>query len=870
MLTFRCARQTRRAFLSPPSPPPLLLFSTAATTTNANPISSSTSSDMLQHDAVHYFREWFMTRKRPLFDHIFEILRTRDDFSLDSALSPFNLHLTETLVLDVLNYEKNDVLSCLKFFDWAGRQSGFHHTRATFNAIFRILSKAKLMPLMLDFLQNFRKQRYVHKVTYHGILVVGYAISGKCELALQVFGKMRFSGTDLDGFAYHVLLNSLVEQGYFDVVETFGKEIRIRGFMNDVTHSIMMKSFVKQNELEEGELYLRSLISGDNMAAQSSGPAVATFVAGLCKDNQFERAALLVEELRRTGVVPMEPAYAVWIRELVNAGKLDGALEFLKDKRAVEGYIPDVFRFNTLICRLLRENRFEEMFDLLVEMKEKEILPDDVTMNAILCLLCKVGRMDIAMELYDSRAEFGLSVNCMAYNYLINTLLGDVSVDEAYRVLRNSIEQGFFPGEKTFLIIADALCREGKNDKMKELVYFTLHRNIMPSNLTYDKLISVLCNASRVDEGYWVHNLLNRLNKASRKSTYMNLVSGFSKSSRAEISARLLIEMQEKGYTPSRKLVREVICCICKMDNPEKLFFRLLEMQLDIPRLSTYLIYNYFIDGAGHAMKPELARQVHEMMKRSGLQPNWNSDISLLQSYLKSGNIAHAIHLFHDISKRRRKRKLWHTMIVGLCKANKPKLAVQVLEVMKSNRLTPSIECYEELIKLHCDLRQYHIALDLVNDMTQIGRPVSSFIGNVFLLHALRGRQLYYAWDTYSNYAKNLTPSSWMLGHLIGVFSGCVEEDCDDEYVEKLIQQCFHIDVYTNNMLLRRSSMNGMDHACKYFDRLCAKGYEPNRWSYDIIVHGLAKDGRNAEAKAWMSDMLRKGFNLTEATHRIV
>ncbi|KAL8036027.1 hypothetical protein ABFX02_12G132800 [Erythranthe guttata] len=711
------------------------------------------------------------------------------------------------------------------------------------------------------------KQRYVHKVRYYNILVIGYAVAGKPETALQLFGRMRFVGVDLDAFAYHVLMNSLVEQGYYDVVETLAKEIRVRGFQNEVTHSIMIKSFCKQNELEKGAEYLHSLVQDDG--EQLSGIAVGTYVDALCKDNQFERAALLVEEFRKMGLVSMEHAYGMWIRDLVKAGKLDGALEFLKDKQAIEGYVPDVFRYNMLICRLLRENRFEEVYDMLEDMKEKEVLPDDVTMNAILCFLCKAGRMDIAMDLYDSSKEFGLSVNCMAYNYLINTLLGDVSVDEAYRVLRNSIEQGYLPGQKTISFITDVLCREGKLDKLKELVLFTLDHNVMPNDLAYDKFISALCRARKVEEGYMVHGLLNTLNKSARKSTYMDLISGFSKSSRGDIAGRLLIEMQEKGYSPSRRLVREVIGCLCKTDNPENQFFRLLEMQLSRYRMSASVIYNFFIDGAGHARKPELARQVYEMMKRSGIKPDLRSDILVLRSYLNGNRTAQALNLFRDLSMTSSKKKLWHTMIIGLCKAKKAVYASQVMDNMKAHNLIPSIECYEELIKLYCDLGQYYKAIDIVNDMTQIGRPISSFVGNVFLLHALKSRKLYNDWS-YLSHDQNLTPACWMLGHVIGVFSGSIEGYHEDEELEKLIQQCFRIDIYTNNMLLRRLSNLGIDRACKFYDRLREKGYEPNRWTYDIIVHGLAKDGRTAEARVWVEEMFRKGFGLTEVTQKII
>ncbi|GER26162.1 pentatricopeptide repeat-containing protein [Striga asiatica] len=143
-----------------------------------------------------------MSRKKPLFDTVFEILRTQEESAADSALSRLNLRLSEILILDVLDYGKKD--------------PGFHHTRTTFDAIFRIISKAKMMNLMLEFLQNYMKQRYVHKIRHYNILVMGYAVAGKPETALQVYGEMRFLGVDLDELAYHVLLNSFIDHGYFD------------------------------------------------------------------------------------------------------------------------------------------------------------------------------------------------------------------------------------------------------------------------------------------------------------------------------------------------------------------------------------------------------------------------------------------------------------------------------------------------------------------------------------------------------------------------------------------------------------------------------------------------------------------------------
>ncbi|KAK4742947.1 hypothetical protein SAY87_000948 [Trapa incisa] len=91
-----------------------------------------------------------------LFSRIFEILSADsgpDNSASDHALL-LNLPLSESFVLDVLldgRRRLSGVLLCLKFFDWAGRQPRFYHPRATFHAMFKILSMNKPESHMMDF-----------------------------------------------------------------------------------------------------------------------------------------------------------------------------------------------------------------------------------------------------------------------------------------------------------------------------------------------------------------------------------------------------------------------------------------------------------------------------------------------------------------------------------------------------------------------------------------------------------------------------------------------------------------------------------------------------------------------------------------------
>ncbi|CAO2825238.1 unnamed protein product [Amaranthus hypochondriacus] len=817
------------------------------------------------------FRDWFRTSKNQTFERIFKILSIRSDEDLaaspkddnDWGLGLLDIKLTESFVLEVLNYKKDDVLNCLTFFDWCGRQPYFNHTRATCLALFKILGRSKLQSLMLDLLDNFKKQRNMHRIRFNDMLVIGYALTGKVDIALQVFGKMRFQGLDLDNVGYHILLNSLVEEGCYDASNVVLEQIRRRGYEDKFTHGIMIKSLCKQGHFEDAEEYLRGLSSCIDVFPHH---AFGVLIDALCKNGRFSHGTMLIHEFEDMGVLPMQEACGFWIKSLVLAGKSETAYEFLKDKKSVEGYIPDVFRYNILIFRLLKENRLKEVCDLLLDMKESQIVPDKVTMNAVLCFFCKAGMMDVVVDLYEDKAEFGFTPHGLVFNFVMNTLCGDGSIDEAYEMLKNSMEQGYFPGKRTFSILADALCREGKLDKMKDLLMFSLKRKFIPATSAYEKFIRALCRSERVQDGYLIHGELNRLNKTPSESTYSYLICGFNRARRCDLAARLLIEMQEKGYKPSDKLLKYVVHCICEMDNPEKTFLHLLELQCSLKGYDQRT-FGYFICGAGLAHRADLGRGVYDMMLRIGIVPNVISELLMLRCYLRSGKIADAINFFDDIKRRGMSgRKVYNNMVIGLCKAKKLDFALAVFEQAKDDGIVPSLCCYEELIKLCFSGTKYDEAVLLIKEMEKVGRSISSFVGNTLLLNSLYDDNLQKAWLRLRD-PSNETPRSAMLGQVIAVFSGQINSDVKAEDMEELVQKCFPLDLYSYNMIMRKLSINNIDEACRLFKRMCQKGYWPNRWTYDITVHGLYKHGRTNEAKLWADEMLRRGYIPTECTH---
>lgn len=711
--------------------------------------------------------------------------------------------------------------------------------------------------MILDFLETFRKRVFDHRVRFNETLVVGYAIAGKPDVALHLFGKLRFQGLDLDRFAYHVLLNALAEKTYFNAFDTILNQIRIRGYETSITSAIVVKCLCKQGRFDEAEEYVNSLLG---TGKELHGSAVSFLVGALCESNRFEQAVELVRKIENLGFVPLEHAYGICVKGLVKGGRLDQALEFFRQKRDSEGYVPGSLRYNMLICRLLRENRLHTVYDLLMDMTESCTPPDMVTMNAVLCFFCKAGMVDVALELYKSRSQFGLNPNQMAYKYLILTLCWDGSLQEAYSVFKTSISKGLFPDRQTYTTLANALCRESKLDEMKELIHLALERDFTPSAATYDKFISALCRAGKVQDGYLMHE---ELNGATARQAYCKMIMGFVKSNRADIAARLLVEMKEKKIFLTRSVCRAVICSLLEMNNPMSRVFNLLDMLTHgKPHIK---IFNFFIDGAGRANKTELAREIFELMLRNNIAPNVSSQILLLNSYVKSGRLADALTFFNSIRHQGAvSRRLYDSMIQGLCKSNKVDIAHNLLFEMLKAGLNPGIGCYENLVQKLCSLKRYHEAINLVHMYLKTGRRLTSYLGNILLFHSLQSQEVY---DTciQSRGAKEGESSAIStLSFVIGAFSGCLRVNHSIEELEKLIALCFPLDLYTYNLLLRRVSDFDFDQALRLFDRIRQRGYEPNGWTYNIMVHGFANNGRRDEAKQWSEEMSQKGFYTTQ------
>ncbi|KAG6498394.1 hypothetical protein ZIOFF_046307 [Zingiber officinale] len=885
---------TSSATSSPSASPPFLpLFDPL----NERPPDAFPSSSEIASAVGNWFR--LGTVPLSLLDRIYAALESSpDDGSLHSSLASLRIPLSESLVVNFLRHRPHPFVTSatrrallllrLRFFDWAGRQFPYFHSRGTYHAVFRLLSKAQLASVVIDWLRVFssaspelRRHPFLHGGSvgptprFHDTLVVGYAVAGKPEQALQLFARMRFFGLDLHPFSYHVLLNSLVEASFFDLADDLSSEMSERGIAGPVSACIQLKSLCCQGLLANAETRLRELAASPVINSRTAAShMVGTVVQAYCRKGKFEDAGRIVDEFGFTEV------YGVWIGNLVDAGKLDAVLEFLVSKKFSEDYFPESFHYSELVFRLLEQNRLEDVYNVLVEMIEEGIAPHRLTMNSALCFFCKAGMVDVALFLYNSRRDLGINPSSRVYDHLINALCRGGNVDDVCLILEDAMRQGRFPGKRTFNVLANFLCQEGRLDKVNKLLVGALQKDVKPLPVVFARYMSALFKAGNLEEACLIPKIVSGEDASMLgryKSTYVNLIQAFILLRQVDVLPQLILEMQEFGHIPSQSLYRSVVCCLCEMGKLNEVV-GLLNRQLECLELDKRTCYNYFIDGAAHAKKPDMARELYNMMQKAGIEPSIDTSILILNSYLKSKQIGDAFNFFNYMCNQHEpSTKFYNIFITGLCEAGKVEQAVMFWKEARVKGFIPSLQCYEDLVLELSSNKDYHTLVKVIEDFLETGRPISAFLCNVLILHTLKSRDLLWAWiqSRESNNAgavsgETQVSSRSIIDHLVMAFAGGIRINDSIDKLDELLERFFPLDVFTYNMLMRGMCKEGrIDFACQLFHKMSRKGFEPNRWSFDILVHGFCKLGKRREAERWMEAMYRNGFHPTWYTMRI-
>ncbi|XP_065868523.1 pentatricopeptide repeat-containing protein At4g20740 [Euphorbia lathyris] len=318
--------------------------------------------------------------------------------------------VTPDLVAEVLKVESNPNLAS-KFFHWAGKQKGYKHTFASYNAFAYCLNRNSLFRAADQLPELMDSQGKQPTEKQFEILIRMHADANRGLRVYYVYQKMKKFSIKPRVFLYNRIMDALIKTGHLDLALLVYDDFRTDGMVEDsVTYMIMIKGLCKFGRIEE------------------MTEVLGRMRANLCKPDVF--------------------AYTAMIRVLVGQGNLDGSLQVWEEMEQ-DGVDPDVMAYVTLVTGLCKGGRAERAYQLFKQMKEKGILIDRSIYSVLIEAFVENGKVGSALSLLQDLVESGYRADLGIYNSLIQGLCNLKQVDKAHKLFQVTVKEGLEPDFKT-------------------------------------------------------------------------------------------------------------------------------------------------------------------------------------------------------------------------------------------------------------------------------------------------------------------------------------------------------------------------------------------------------------------------------------
>ncbi|MBA0662805.1 hypothetical protein Goklo_006874 [Gossypium klotzschianum] len=427
--------------------------------------------------------------------------------------------VTASLVAEVLKVQDDPILAS-KFFHWAGKQKGFKHNFASYNALAYCLNRngrfrvADQLPELMD------SQGKPPTEKQFEILIRMHADKNRGQRVYYVYQKMKNFGIKPRVFLYNRIMDALVKTGYLDLALSVYEDFR-----------------------------------GDGLAEESI--TFMILIKGLCKAGKVDEMLEVLGRMREMFCKPDVFAYTAMIKILVSKGNLDGCLRVWEEMRR-DGVEPDIMAYVTLVAGLCKGGRVQRGYELFKEMKKKGILIERVTYGVLIEGFVKDGKLGSACGLLKDLIDSGYRADLGIYNPLIEGMCDVKLIDRAYKLFQVTVQEGLEPGFATVkpMLLAFAEMRRmsdfcklleqmqklgfSVNDDLSKFFSFVVEkgeRTIMAvrvfnelkvkgygSVLIYNILMGALHKTGKVKQALSLFQEMKDLNFEPDSSTYSNAI----------------------------------------------------------------------------------------------------------------------------------------------------------------------------------------------------------------------------------------------------------------------------------------------------------------------------------------------------------
>ncbi|XP_057976788.1 pentatricopeptide repeat-containing protein At4g20740 [Malania oleifera] len=477
--------------------------------------------------------------------------------------------VTPNLVAEVLKVQTDPAL-CSKFFHWAGKQKGYRHNYASYNAFAYCLNRNNQFRAADQVPELMQMQGKPPSEKQFEILIRMHSDANRGLRVYFVYEKMKKFGVKPRVFLYNKIMDALARTGHLDLAMSVYEDFREDGLVEEsVTLMILIKSLCKAGRMDEvfellsrmrGNLckpdvfaytaMVRVLVLEGNLdgclkvweemrkdEVEPDVMAYTTLVKGLCMGNQVEKGYEFFKEMKEKSYLIDRAIYGSLIEAFVVAGKVGSACDLLKDMMD-SGYRADLSIYNSLIKGLCSVNHVDKAYKLFEVTVQESLEPDFVSVNPMLVSYSELQRMDDFCKLLVQLQKLGFPVIDDLSKFFSFMVGKEDRIITSLNVFKELKEKGYC-SVPIYNIFIGALHKIGEVEKALSLFDEIKESSMKPDSSSYSIVISCFVEVGDIQEACACYNKITEMSCVPSVSAYCSLVKGLCKI--GEIDAAIML-----------------------------------------------------------------------------------------------------------------------------------------------------------------------------------------------------------------------------------------------------------------------------------------------------------------------------------------
>ncbi|KAL7594001.1 hypothetical protein Lser_V15G31980 [Lactuca serriola] len=319
---------------------------------------------------------------------------------------------------------------------------GFVPDVITITKIMELLCNKNRAMEAVEVLERVEKKGGKIDVVAYNTLVKGFCKVKKPKAAHRFLKEMELKGILPNADTYNSLIYGFCELGLFDsALDMFHEMKRVGVIWNFDTFDILIRGFCSKGRVEDGYKILEVMEDSKSGSLNHISP-YNSIIYGFYKANRVDSAH---DFLTKMGTkFPRSVDRSKEILTFCKEGRMGNAKK-IYDEMILEGGVPSVLVYISLIRGFCEENMVRDAFEIVDVMVSCGYVPDVLIIGDLINGLCGEGKVGSAMLFLEDMIGRGWEVDSGSYSPLIDGYCKRGDLHKGLMLFMEMVEKGIVP-----------------------------------------------------------------------------------------------------------------------------------------------------------------------------------------------------------------------------------------------------------------------------------------------------------------------------------------------------------------------------------------------------------------------------------------